>query len=820
MIFFFIYRTICLLIPFSFFLSGSIASESLIEVYDIKRATWPNNPDNFSKVENPGDMVRMTVGMGSTDDMGYGIASVSSKVPSNLIFDATTTGELRIIDLNTYVGLIIDYHTPSGFIKRTGIPIGVHSETREDYIPGWGKGNIPDSIINPINRVSNHFEVDLAGNAPIGWDGLIWLSAIIENTGKNTTLEILIQNVALKQNDNPFVSSDTRFDPFINWKEIPLTGRSLYYGNLGEQATIALHQFGKHLPIQIAQRPINSIGQSNKIEPRLIIGKFEEIKGIFGEKAEQWYQRLYDLKEWRQEQGYLIQYYENEDLLVAISMGNLGLVYAISHLQRCIIDSPQPALALEDNTMVEKPATQERGVYINIGYGLSSGPITPDNWEMTEWEQFIDDLVLSRATFWSFFLWTEIEHIYPDTERLDLVEKNKHVFKMLRHAIRYSQKRGLRSVFLFTPTNIPAEIIGRHPDWACQLEYTNSGGICSRHPDAYEMAKVIHRFQMNYFREANEFDIAFYDPGGCMCSECQKGDVQLEQLLKQVDDFSKAAWSLNPEARFGFWTWAVWRYERIHQYSLQNHLLPEIAKRLTGNVNRVTVIDSFHGDIGSTPYFEEAKQHGFRTSNFVYQTNIEDGNVFLLPLIEFQKKWAAMTQEKQLDEAFLMIMEVKSKYPMAHFGCEFFWDALLSREMVVERFALQLCGNIEAARQLRNGFLAMEKITFDGVNGSDNPSQLAAGMKESIENALKLSPRSRLKEIEWLFTTAQVFEILVKASIPRMERNTAELDKLNKEFISILSGDPLFNHFAECCGNLFFDRLVGWVSNGFKQGYF
>ncbi len=362
--------------------------------------------------------------------------------------------------------------------------------------------------------------------------------------------------------------------------------------------------------------------------------------------------------------------------------------------------------------MVEKPATQERGVYINIGYGPSSGPITSDNWEEPDWEQFIGELVLSRATFWSFFLWTEIEHIYPDSNRLDLVNKNKHVFKMLRLAIQYSQKHGLRSVFLFTPTNIPAEIITRHPDWACQLEYDNSGGICSRHPEAYELARVIHKYQMNYFSDADEFDIAFYDPGGCMCSECRKADFQLEQLLKQVDDFSKAAWSLNDDARFGFWTWAVWRHERIHQYSLKNRLFPEVAKGIKGKESQVTVIDSFHGDIGSTPYFEEAKQHGFRTSNFVYQTNIEDGNDFLLPLLDFQRKWAEITQENHLDETFLMIMEIKSKYPMAHFGCEFLWDASLSKETVAERYAIQLCGDIDAARQLRNGFLAMEKNYF------------------------------------------------------------------------------------------------------------
>jgi hypothetical protein len=799
---------------------SSIAQTSKIEIFDIKRLTWTQNSENFAKAAEYRDGFNISVGMGTNGDMGYGVVGLSLRVPSQLILNATTSGALHGIDSNAFVGIIVDYHTPSGYIKRTGFPLRIFSESRVDFIPAWGKGTKPDNLIQPQGMDSTQIELDLGSNAPIGWDGIIWLNTLIENTGAKTELQLRIPSVQMNLDSNPISQRNSDIQPPIDRKQISLLGRTCIIGDLNEPETMALHRFISHTTLQIPIIPIHTISSLPTKKPLLVIGRLEDLRKSMGDKTEGWSQLLKDEKPWREEQGYLVKYVSDEDLLVAVSIGHLGLVYAISQLQRCCVITPEPAIAIENYEMVEKPKTQERGVYINIGYGLSCGPITTDNWHEHEWEDFIDNLVLARTTFWSFFLWTEIESIYPDTSRKDLLEKNAFVFRMLKHAIDYSQKRGLRAVFLFTPTNIPADIITRHPEWACQLEYTNSGGICSHNTEAYEMVKLVHRYQMNYFKAADEFDIAFYDPGGCMCEHCRQRDVQLEQLLKQIDDFSRFSGELNPHARFGFWTWAVWRYERIHQYSLQNLLLPEAAKRLHQKVNQVTVIDSFHGDSGSVPYFEEAKNLGFRTSNFVYQTNIEDGNIFLLPLLDFQKKCAAMTQEKQLDEAFLMIMEVKSKFPMAHFGCEFFWDATLTKEIVAERYALQITGNLEATRMFRDGFLEMDKITYDGVIGSDNPTKTTKNMIDCFDRGISILPDIQQEQLKWLASTARIYDILTRSSDSRTEKDSATLERYKAEFVSTLQRDPLFEYFANSRGEAFFDRMVGWITNGFKQGYF
>ncbi len=807
---------IAILLPLSFIMSHAID----LEVYQIKKAVWPNNPANFIRSTTSDKAIDITMGIGSTGDLGYGLTGISMQVPSNLVISATVSGTIKPMDQNAFIGFIVDYHTPSGFIRRTAFTIGAIPERRDDYSPIWGKGSIPDSIKPARSIAPDKYELDLASDAPIGWDNIIWLNGIIENTGANTEFHMHLDGTRMIPDTKSSIINTNQPISVIDWKVIPITGRKLFHGPLNDAESKALAVFTSHTSLSLPSDSLDNLTDTQRNTPLLVIGKYEDLKSHFENLSDSWFQLLKDTTPWKQKQGYLLKYYPAKDLLIAVADGSLGLIYAISHLQRSIVDSPEPGIALESFEMLEKPNTEERGVYINIAYGLSCGPITTDNWNEADWEHFIDEVVLSRATFWSFYLWTETEFLYPDSTMGEYISRNEHLFKMLTHAIDYTHKRGLRSVFLFTPTNIPADMVSRHPEWACQLEYTNNGGICSHKQAAYEMVKLTHQYEMDYFKNVDEFDISFYDPGGCMCSECRNRDTQLQQLLKQINDFSNYTWNSNSQIRFGFWTWAVWRYERIHQYSMKDLLLPEVAKIVKGRENQVIVIDSFHGDTGSVPYFEEAKRQGFRTSNFVYQTNIEDGNVFMLPLFDFQRKWATMSQELHLDENFLMIMEVKSKYPMAHFGCEFFWDAALTKDKIAERYSLQLTGNLEATRLLQEGFLKMDELTYSGVIGTNNPLQLAQQIRACFDKGIHALPEDRQDQLKYLHTTAKIYQILVHASTPRIEKDAAALQKDQTEYMSILRSDPMFEYFANSRGEAFFDRLVGWLSNGFKQGYY
>jgi hypothetical protein len=307
-----------------------------------------------------------------------------------------------------------------------------------------------------------------------------------------------------------------------------------------------------------------------------------------------------------------------------------------------------------------------------------------------------------------------------------------------------------------------------------------------------------------------------------MCEErgCRTGGPQLESLLRQIGDFAALAHETNPSASFGFWTWAVWRYERIHGYSLKGKLIPEAA-RILGERRRDTIVmDSLHGDAGSVPYFAEAKRAGMRTSNFLYQTNIEDGHVFLLPLIEFQRRWARESVRLGLDESFLMIMEVNSKYPMAHFGAELFWDPEITSSVLAQRYALQATASVEASLPLARGLLALERLTYDGAVMTDNPEREARRCRELFEEAAAMTPPSRRAQIAYLVTTARAYELLFRAVGVRQRGDRAALEGLRSEFIALTRADAAFEHFGTHQAPIFFDRMTGWVANGFRNGYF
>lgn len=823
---FMIKRVVPIMLMYSFgaVMAGSAAdSNQPIEIHDLKFATCGCNQGNFAREKWSSGSLALEVGIGDADDWGFGAAGALAKVSGSLIVSVSFQGQYNAKDQNAFSGIIIDYHTPSGYLKRSAWLLGAVSDKRDDFIPVWGKGTKPDEAFSAKADENGRVTLDLAAHAPAGWDNVVRITAMVENTGKGNGLLVTMPHAVprIEQRRNlplPDIAIDA-----INWHLVPLTNAEIIIGTLPPGASqTAFEHFRAMMPNPLK---VKQLGAEAMREParktQIIIAPFDESRAALGVDHARIARLLRDDKPWRTEQGYCLLWQSKKNRLVAVSMGAAGLAYAISHLTRTIVNAPEPAIAMERDEMIEKPALEGRGIYINIGYGLSSGKLTPDNWDASDWRNFIDRAALSRASFWSWFLWTESEHIYPDTTS-PLAEKNRRVFENLRRAVDYGHERGLKAHYLFIPTIIPREITDRHPDWHSKLEYLVDGGICPQVSEADAMAKIVHRRQMDFFKNADAFDIAFYDPGGCMCVErgCRKGDKQLDFLLRQIGDYAALTREINPRAAFGFWTWAVWRYERIHDYSLKDRLIPGAARILGDRRHDAVVIDSFHGDADAAPYFEEARRNGMRTSNFVYQTNIEDGHVFLLPLIEFQRRWARESVNHGINESFLMIMEVNSKYPMAHFGAELFWDPELTSGVLAQRYALQLTRSVDASLPLARGFLALEMLTYNGAVMTDNPGREARRARELFEQALAAAPSAQRDELAYLATTARAYELLFQAVDPRQRGDRAKMDELRRQFIELTRNDAKFSHFGAHQAAVFFDRMTGWVANGFRNGYF
>ncbi len=63
-----------------------------------------------------------------------------------------------------------------------------------------------------------------------------------------------------------------------------------------------------------------------------------------------------------------------------------------------------------------QPAFEHRGAYLNIAYGFSAAPLSPDTWSAREWIEYLDGLSAAGLTHLHFFLWGDVELSIHDSD--------------------------------------------------------------------------------------------------------------------------------------------------------------------------------------------------------------------------------------------------------------------------------------------------------------------------------------------------------------------------------------------------------------------
>jgi hypothetical protein len=132
------------------------------------------------------DGLSFDVGIGN-EYWGVGIAAVGYELENVMTVqtEARVNGRLDRYDDNSFVGFIIDYHTPGGYTKRVALSLGMSFKGRKNT-PEWGKGKPPDVFVDLPKAPTN--VINLKEWAPSEWDGRIWFSVLNQNGGKNTSI--------------------------------------------------------------------------------------------------------------------------------------------------------------------------------------------------------------------------------------------------------------------------------------------------------------------------------------------------------------------------------------------------------------------------------------------------------------------------------------------------------------------------------------------------------------------------------------------------------------------------------------------------------
>ncbi len=99
-----------------------------------------------------------------------------------------------------FAGLVVDYHTSSGYSKRVRLAAGVlHAKCSSPH-PDYGKPGLADETrdlgASLIETPEATFSLDIERHAPDGWDGRVWLSVGSDwiASDRRLTIEILAAN--------------------------------------------------------------------------------------------------------------------------------------------------------------------------------------------------------------------------------------------------------------------------------------------------------------------------------------------------------------------------------------------------------------------------------------------------------------------------------------------------------------------------------------------------------------------------------------------------------------------------------------------------
>ena len=175
-------------------------------ILDDKTWTWEGSKDNYAKLN---DLV-FEVGMGNHPN-GGGAADAGIEIENAGAVKVIVDTPLPFIymDNASFAGFMVDYHTTEGYTKRVGLALGLYSNKRDVRTPIWGKCNPPDQFVDLGKK--KEYDLDLKKWAPEGWDGKVWFSVSLQNSGRNTRLKARAE--LLGEQERPKVAQKSKEEP-------------------------------------------------------------------------------------------------------------------------------------------------------------------------------------------------------------------------------------------------------------------------------------------------------------------------------------------------------------------------------------------------------------------------------------------------------------------------------------------------------------------------------------------------------------------------------------------------------------------------------
>ncbi len=132
---------------------------------------------------------------------GYGFCGIEVRDAGAIAVEMSNTfaefvgdgNELGDRYLDSFAGLMIDYHTAGGYTKRVALGLGALNAARPVVAPNWGKAAPPDECHawsrTLVEKATDRLTLDLAQYAPPDWDGRAWFSVGVDTVSRGLQIE-------------------------------------------------------------------------------------------------------------------------------------------------------------------------------------------------------------------------------------------------------------------------------------------------------------------------------------------------------------------------------------------------------------------------------------------------------------------------------------------------------------------------------------------------------------------------------------------------------------------------------------------------------
>ncbi len=145
--------------------------------------------DNHAEFDSATWIARLGMGLQDLADSRLGVTVAG--LPDTLNVSFLTEGSLQQLDINTALGLRLDYEGAGGYSQSVVFHDGLYQRGRTAPMP-WGTERAADQVIE-LESLSD-FQLSPARHAPADWSGRVVVTFMLQNTGAHTRAKVIVRS--------------------------------------------------------------------------------------------------------------------------------------------------------------------------------------------------------------------------------------------------------------------------------------------------------------------------------------------------------------------------------------------------------------------------------------------------------------------------------------------------------------------------------------------------------------------------------------------------------------------------------------------------